>query len=159
MDTIIKRKKLKEPIIEVPRITKAFMEELKGNICEPLVEAEEVSKFLTYANECRTLIPWYDKENNLVGILVYALDQPWWTKEPVIVEVMILSLDKKVAGIQRLAIKELHRIARSYNSRLIASGNLLSKKPQLVANGYHKAGFQFEHSVFIKRLKGEQDEE
>lgn len=157
MDSIIKRKKLQDPIIEVPQITKAFMEELKGNICEPLVVAGEVSEFLTYANEYRKLIPWYDKDNNLVGILVYALDQPWWTNELVVVEVMILSLDKKVAGIQRLAIKELHRIARSYNSRLIASGNLLSKEPQLVANGYHKAGFQFEHSVFIKRLKGEQD--
>lgn len=96
---------------------------------------------------------WYDNSGLLVGILLYGLGHTWWTLDVMVLEEMVLCLDDNFAGFQRLAIEELHNIAKENNSDVIIVGNLLSHHKTQVNNGYLKAGFKLGYDTLIKNMR------
>lgn len=159
MDTVIKEEKLRDPYNEVPMIVSTFFKRAADDhVCKPLANRQCIHATVWKANEVGCLRAWYGRDGELVGVLMFDTASEWWTTEPVVVELMVLKIDDSYAGLQRLAIRELDRIARGCNSRLIATGNLLSYENQAVENGYRKhGGYQATTKTFLKRLKSEAD--
>ncbi|WP_295789430.1 hypothetical protein [uncultured Veillonella sp.] len=159
MDTVIKDHKLRHRDTEVELIVDKLMElGDQHSVLHGLGNRETLVQALINADEVGAIRTWYNEEDKLVGLLLYQVIYTWWSQETIVAEELILSLDKRYAGIQRLAMKELERIARGFESRIIISGNLISVDKKVVENGYEKQGYQHKHSIFMKRLKGEQDE-
>lgn len=159
MDAVVKDHKLRHRDTEVQLIANKLMELAgKHNVINGVANRDTIVEALVNADEVGAIRTWYNEENKLVGLLLYQVIYTWWSQETIVTEELILSLDKRYAGIQRLAMKELERIARGFESRIIISGNLISVDKKLVENGYDKQGYQHKHSIFMKRLKGEQDE-
>lgn len=158
MDTVVRDEKFRHKETEVELVADLLIAIGSTNECMKGLEAREfIIETLNQAGESGVLRTWYDKEDKLVGLLLFQVFNDWWTKEAIVKEELILTVNKGYAGLQRLAMKELERIARSYDSRLIVSGNLIAPNQKVVENGYRKQGYQHKSSMFMKRLKGEQD--
>lgn len=94
----------------------------------------------------------FTQEGTLAGILIYTVDGLWWSKERVLFEELVLSAGAH--GVQREAIKALDRLAHDFDCALIVSGCLIQGKPQMVMNGYKKAGFTIVNPLALKLCKG-----
>ena len=95
----------------------------------------------------------FSEEGVLAGILLFSVGGLWWSKETVLFEELVLSVSS-FAGVQRKAIEALNHLAKEYHCALIVCGCLIQEKPQMVMNGYQKAGFHVLAPIAIKRLKG-----
>lgn len=160
MDSVRKTKKWKDRNRDVLKVVERFKEVAKENPLYSLMDPECVKRTLMTLpldNVCL----WYDCEDNLVAILVYAVGQDWWSNEICVSEALTLLVDTKWAGIQREAIKELERVAHAYGARMITAGNALAPldKKALVGNGYRRQGYNIHYDAFIKVLEGEQKDD
>ena len=85
------------------------------------------------------VVKFYSK-GDLQGILCFDVGTSWWTDKTILAEVLVLSMTG-VYGLQREAMKVMDDLAHEYNATLISSGCIFQKQPQIVTNGYLKAGF------------------
>lgn len=95
----------------------------------------------------------FSEKGVFAGVLLFSVGGLWWSKEIMLFEELVLSVSG-FAGVQREAIEALHHLAEDYGCALIVCGCLLQEKPQMVMNGYQKAGFTSLAPIAIKRLKG-----
>jgi hypothetical protein len=118
--------------------------ELMKEFADIEVGAENIRKY----SEQRLVVKFYEK-GRLQGILCFDVGTSWWTDKTIISEVLILSMSG-VHGLQREAIKAMDTLAKEYGADLIASGCIFQKQPQIVTNGYLKAGFTTTCPTYVK---------
>lgn len=144
MDTVVKEYRLRNPEKDAMTYIGALKKEAKGHLLEALGSQGAVYSHILEQNIKGHIRAWYDATGSLVGLLMFDIGKLWWSDKIVLMEESVFCTDKSYSGIQREAIKELERVARSCEAELIVSGNVLStgKTERLVLNGYKKAGFQ-----------------
>lgn len=99
-------------------------------------------------SELGNVVKFYQGDR-FCGILCFDYSLTWWTKETILSEVFIFET-KGTHGLQRYAIKELHKLAKEVGATIITSGCFFQKNPQIVTNGYKKAGFKETYPTYAK---------
>lgn len=122
--------------------------------------SKAVTEFLNlpWASEC---LMQFSKEKKVVefyqgdrfcGILAFDYGSAWWTDKTIIYEVVVLAV-KGCHGLQREACKMLDSIAAERHASMISSGCFFQRNPQVVTNGYKKAGFTQTYPTYVKVVK------
>ena len=160
MDTIIKENYFKNPDEDIRKYIKCLQSEAQEHICLDIGSTDSIYQYMMEANSTGRIRAWYDQEGLLVGVLMVDVGYQWWSSQKILLEETMFCLEKKYSGFQRVAMRELDRLARTYEAHLIYTGNLLcdTKTAKLVRNGYMKhGGYTFEHGAFLKRVEWSND--
>lgn len=159
MDTVSKDHKLRHPEIEYSLIADKFIEiAKKQQVCNHLLSKKAIVQTLHEVQEAGAIRTWYDKDDELVGLLIFQVGEIWWSESRVVTEELVLCMKPEYAGIQREAMRELDRLANAWNAQIIMSGNLLASNKKVIENGYMRhGGFQLKSNVFLKVVRGEND--
>lgn len=158
MDTVVKEKQLRNPYEDATLYISALLKESNNHLLQDLGNPDMARRYVLLANSEGRIRAWYDKEGRLVGLLMFSIGQLWWSNAYIIFEETLFTIDKNYSGLQSEGMKELERIARSYNAKLIATGTLLSEgdTAKLVRNGYMRRGkYDKEYSMFFKKVRQE----
>lgn len=132
----------------------ATMSELEQTQCSEVVhlwDLEWTVKNLVAMSLDHKVVKFYQGDK-FCGILCFEYGKAWWTPKITLSEVFILEV-KGFHGLQRYAIKELHKIAREVKASVITSGCFFQKNPQMVTNGYKKFGFVETYPTYAKVVK------
>lgn len=92
--------------------------------------------------------------DKFLGIMTFDIGLSWWTSKPMLQEVVILSMPN-THGLQRMALKELEKIARENNIELIVGGCIFQANPQVITNGYKKFGYKESYPTYLKVTNNE----
>mgnify|MGYP004681261555 FL=1 len=130
------------------------MRELEETQCSEVVhlwDLEWTVKNLINMSRDHKIVKFYQGDK-FCGILCFEYGTSWWTPEVTLSEVFVFAV-KGFHGLQRYAIKELHKIAKEVNASIITSGCFFQKNPQIVTNGYKKFGFNETYPTYAKVVK------